>query len=89
MASARDVASYLKKVHGATRVLLFGSAVSGEFLPEHSDIDLYFEGVPYEREGIITGRTFRQFSRLDLDLIPAGHAPEGLKKEILHTGIVL
>ena len=89
MASAREVASYLKKVHGATRVLLFGSSVVGEFLPHHSDIDLYFEGVPYEREFTITGRTFRQFSHLDLDLIPAGHAPEGLKKEILQTGIAL
>jgi predicted nucleotidyltransferase len=89
LASAREVASYLKKVHGASRVLLFGSSVRGRFLPHHSDIDLYFEGVPYEREGVITGRTFRQFSDLDLDLIPAGHATEELKREILQTGVAL
>jgi predicted nucleotidyltransferase len=89
LTSAREVAAYLKKVHGATKVLLFGSSVRGRFLPNHSDIDLYFEGVPYEREGVITGRTFRQFSNLDLDLIPAGHATEELKREILQTGVDL
>jgi predicted nucleotidyltransferase len=88
-ASAREVASYLKKEHGATRVVLFGSSVVGKFFPQHSDIDLYFEGIPYEREFTITGRTFRKFADLDLDLIPAGHAPEALKKEILETGVEL
>ena len=88
-ASAREVASYLKKEHGATRVMLFGSSVAGEFLPEHSDIDIYFEGVPYEQELAITGRTFRKFSDLDLDIIPAGHATDDLKKEVLKTGVDL
>jgi len=89
VAAAHEVAEYLKKVHGATRVLLFGSCAQGKFLEEHSDIDLYFEGVPYEREGIIAGKTFLQFSNLDLDLIPAGHATEKLKTEVLQTGVPL
>ncbi len=88
-ATVREVASYLKKEQGATRVLLFGSVVGGSFFPEHSDIDLYFEGVPYDREFTIVGRTFRRFADLELDLIPAGHAPEALKEEILATGIEL
>ena len=89
LTSAREVASYLKKEHGATRVLLFGSATGTAFLPEHSDIDLYVEGLPYEKECLITGTTFLRFVDLDLDLVPSGHAPEYLKVEILKTGIAL
>jgi predicted nucleotidyltransferase len=87
--SAKEVASYLKKEHGATKVVLFGSSVSGEFFPEHSDIDLYFEGVPYEREFAIMGRTMCRFADLNLDITPAGHATEELKKEVLETGVEL
>lgn len=89
LTSAREVAAYLKKVHGATRVLLFGSATGESFLPKHSDIDIYVEGLPYEKECLVTGETFLRFVDLDLDLMPAGHAPEYLKKEILETGVVL
>jgi predicted nucleotidyltransferase len=89
LTSAREVAVYLKKVHGATRVLLFGSATSEAFLPKHSDIDIYVEGVPYEKECFATGDTFCRFVDLDLDLIPAGHAPDSLKEEVLKTGVVL
>jgi hypothetical protein len=89
LASAKEVAEYLKKEHGATRVLLFGSSVQGEFLENHSDIDIYFEGVPYERECLITGKTFCLFPHLDLDLMAAGHATEVLKKEVLATGVEL
>jgi hypothetical protein len=71
-ASAHRVASYLKTSHGATRVLLFGSALAGKFSPGHSDIDLYFEGVPYECELAVTGMTFCAFPDLELDLFPLG-----------------
>lgn len=89
LASARDVAAYLKKAHGATRVLLFGSATVASFLPQHSDIDIYFEGLPYEKECLVAGETFLQFVDLDLDLMPDGHAPPYLKNEILKTGVAL
>jgi predicted nucleotidyltransferase len=89
LASAREVAAYLKKVHGATRVLLFGSAVGKAFRPEHSDIDLYVEGLPYDKECLIAGKTFLRFVDLDLDLMPSGHAPDYLKAEILKTGVAL
>ena len=80
LSSAREVASYLKKVHGATRVFLFGSAAGTSFLPKHSDIDIFVEGLPYEKECLVAGETFLQFVDLDLDLMLAGHAPECLKK---------
>jgi predicted nucleotidyltransferase len=89
LASAHEVASYLKKVHGATRVVLFGSAAGGTFLARHSDLDLYVEGLPYDKECLVAGKTFLQFVDLDLDLVPSGHAPENLKKEILLTGVAL
>ena len=76
--SARKVASYLKCSHGATRVLLFGSTLKGDFKPGHSDIDLYFEGIPYDREMAVAGMTFCAFPNLELDLIPAGHATRDL-----------
>jgi predicted nucleotidyltransferase len=89
MASAREVASYLKRVHGATKVLLFGSVVEGKFLPEHSDIDIYFEGIAPKDECFVAGKTFLDFVDLDLDLIPAGIAPAYLKEEILKAGVAL
>jgi predicted nucleotidyltransferase len=89
LASAKEVASYLKKVHGATRVLLFGSVTKDTFVSPHSDIDVYVEGLPYDQECLITGKTFLHFLDLDLDLIPSGHAPEALKEEILKSGVAL
>jgi predicted nucleotidyltransferase len=89
LASAREVASYLKRVHGATRVLLFGSVTKDTFLSPPSDIDLFVEGLPYDQECLITGKTFLRFVDLDIDLIPSGHAPESLKQEILKSGIAL
>jgi hypothetical protein len=88
-ASARRVASYLKTSHGATRVLLFGSALASKFSPGHSDIDLYFEGVPYEREMAVTGMTFCAFPDLELDLFPAGHATRELSREVQLAGVAL
>jgi predicted nucleotidyltransferase len=89
MASAREVASYLKRVHGADKVLLFGSVAGGKFQPEHSDIDIYFEGIAAQEECFVAGKTFLDFVDLDLDLIPAGIAPAYLREEILKTGIEL
>ncbi len=65
--SARRVASYLKTSHGATRVLLFGSALTSDFRPGHSDIDLYFEGVSYDREMAVAGMTFCAFPDRNLE----------------------
>jgi hypothetical protein len=87
--SAREVASYLKTTHGATRVLIFGSTVNGEFRIGHSDIDLYFEGIPHEREMVVTGMTFCDFPTLRLDLFPAGHATHALEMEAKSSGIAL
>jgi len=87
--SARRVASYLKTSHGATRVVLFGSALKGKFRVGHSDIDLYFEGVPYEREMAVTGMTFCAFPDLELDLFPAGHATCDLTYEVQVAGVAL
>jgi predicted nucleotidyltransferase len=87
--SARKVAFYLKASHGATRVVLFGSTIKGGFESHHSDIDLYFEGVPYERELAVTGVTLRTFPDLDLDLFPAGHATRDLTRDVELAGMVL
>ncbi len=87
--SARRVASYLKTSHGATRVLLFGSALAGKFSPGHSDIDLYFEGIPHERELAVIGMTFCAFPDLELDLFPAGHATRELSREVQLAGVAL
>ncbi len=88
-ASARRVASYLKTSHGATRVVLFGSAVAGKFTSAHSDIDLYFEGIPYERELAVSGMTFCAFPDLELDLFPAGHATRELIEGVRAVGVEL
>jgi predicted nucleotidyltransferase len=86
---ARKVASHLKTSHGATRVVLFGSALDGKFKSRHSDIDLYFEGVPYDREMAVTGMTLCDFPNLELDLFPAGHATRELTHEVALAGMPL
>jgi predicted nucleotidyltransferase len=87
--SARRVAFYLKASHGATRVLLFGSTLGDSFKSHHSDIDLYFEGVPYDRELAVTGMTLCAFPELELDLFPAGHATTDLTLEVKLAGVSL
>lgn len=86
---AFEIAAYLKRKHGATRVVLFGSVISGTFHAQQSDIDIYGEGVPYDREFEVTGETLCEFPTINLDLVPAGHAPDYLCKEIAATGVEL
>lgn len=88
-AHAVEVAAYLKSKHGVIKVVLFGSTVTGNFLPHHSDIDIYFEGIPREMENGIVFQTWLAFPKLDLDLIPPWVVSDDLLEEIEKTGVVL
>ncbi len=89
LASAKRAATMLKTRYGATRVLLFGSAVeSARFTPD-SDLDLAVEGLASrcfwrawrEAEEMLDGR--------ELDLIDIASASTSLRSAIERHGIEL
>jgi hypothetical protein len=84
-ATAKEVANYLRKRHGATRVLLFGSLAHGRYRAG-SDIDIYFEGVPPEKAGAATGLAMVAFPNAPLDLWPDDRCASFVKSEALATG---
>jgi predicted nucleotidyltransferase len=84
---ARKVADCLRHEHGATKVLLFGSVVDGFYVLGHSDIDVYFEGVPHGDEMTVTGRLMLEFAEYDIDFRPAGLCHPKFKMAVLAEGI--
>jgi predicted nucleotidyltransferase len=88
MTIARQVASFLKKEYGATRVILFGSLAKG-FFEKDSDIDIYFEGTAKSRILDAAGHCLEVFRKYDLDLIPDAFCQDTLRAEILKEGVVL
>ena len=89
LAIAKDVARFLRDEFGATRVLLFGSAVSGNYTPRYSDIDIYFEGVPVESVDEVTGRAMWRFAHYDLDFWPEARCRPPFRARILESGIAI
>jgi len=85
---AKRVAEFLKQ-RGATKVILFGSLATDDYRYGISDIDIYFEGLPYGEELRVAGDAMSAFSDFNLDLIPAGHCPSALKKSIEEFGVLL
>jgi hypothetical protein len=66
---------------GARRVILCGSVVTDRYLPGHSDIDIFFEGVPRNKETQLTGKTLLAFPEWPLDLRPSGYCEDQFRKE--------
>jgi predicted nucleotidyltransferase len=88
MTIARQVAVFLKKEYGATRVMLFGSLADG-FFKSHSDIDIYFEGIPSNRILRAAADCTETFRKYRLDLTPATFCDTDLRQHILKVGVVL
>lgn len=86
--AAKRVAKFLRGF-GARRVLLFGSLVNDSYLPGHSDIDIFFDGVPRGKETLVTGKALLAFPELPLDLRPSGYCEDRLQKEIERSGVSL
>ncbi|MDR1304746.1 MAG: nucleotidyltransferase domain-containing protein [Verrucomicrobiales bacterium] len=86
---ARRVADCLRRRYGATKVLVFGSVVDGFYVPGHSDIDIYFEGVPREDEMSVTGRLMLDFADYDIDFRPAGLCHPRFKASVLAEGLAI
>ncbi|MDR1145082.1 MAG: nucleotidyltransferase domain-containing protein [Verrucomicrobiales bacterium] len=85
---AREVADYLRREYGATKVLLFGSAVEGNYVTGHSDIDIYFEGVPKECELWVLGDVLDKFPYA-IDYRPAGLCHKEFRDAVLRMGVVI
>jgi predicted nucleotidyltransferase len=70
-------------------VILFGSLATDDYRYGISDIDIYFEGLPYGEELRGAGDAMSAFSDFNLDPIPAGHCPSALKKSVEEFGVLL
>lgn len=70
-----DKAVAILRTYGATEVYLFGSARSGDFDLEHSDIDLAVRGIPTKDFYSAVGETMCSLGRavdvIDLDAATA------------------
>ena len=84
---ARHVADRLRRDFGATKVLLYGSVVDGFYVPGHSDIDIYFEGVEKEREGIAAGRLSRDFPEYEIDFRPSSFCYDSFRRRVYELGV--
>jgi hypothetical protein len=63
--------------------------VSDSYLPGHSDIDLFFEGVPRSKETLVTGEALLAFPELPLDIRPSSFCEEQFRKEIEESGAAI
>jgi predicted nucleotidyltransferase len=86
--AAKRVAKFLRRF-GARRVILYGSVVTDRYLPGHSDIDIFFEGIPRNKETLVTGKTLLAFPELPLDLRPSGYCEDQFRKEIERSGVAV
>ncbi|MDR1190996.1 MAG: hypothetical protein LBK60_04930 [Verrucomicrobiales bacterium] len=84
---ARQVADRLRHDFGATKVLLYGSVIDGFYVPGHSDIDIYFEGVSKDREGVVMGRMMTAFADYEIDFRPAGFCRDSFRQRVLERGM--
>jgi predicted nucleotidyltransferase len=89
LATAKEIASFLKTKYGATRVVLFGSLAAGFFKADRSDIDIYFEGVPRNRIFAAVGHCMELFRKTKIDLKPAPFCEETFRHRVLEEGIAL
>ena len=84
---AKKVAALLKKKYKATRVILFGSLISNDYLHEKSDIDILVEGMNTKDilqagfEACLIAAPF------NVDIIPLEKADKSLLKNALSEGI--
>jgi len=85
MRAAKNVAAFLRSL-GARRVILFGSLVTGSYLPGSSDIDLFFDGVPPSEETLVAGKTLLEFPELPLELRSPGYCDEDFRTHVVEHG---
>lgn len=88
LSTAKEAANWLRS-RGATRVLLFGSLAGGDFLPNQSDIDLYFEGISDSDALAVTGRLLDVYGEGAIDPVPAQFCSPSLKTDIEADGVPL
>lgn len=86
LSTAKEAANWLRS-RGATRVILFGSLAGGGFLPNRSDIDLYFEGFSDSEALAVTGRLLDVYGEGAIDPVPAQFCSPALREDIEADGV--
>lgn len=82
---AKTAATRLRTL-GATRIVLFGSLARGTYVPEESDIDIYFEGIPLLENDMATVTLLDEFGENVIDPIPSPYCPDYLRTQINNHG---
>lgn len=82
---AIEIADFLKKKYGASRVLLFGSRAKERFTPD-SDIDIYFEGVSPDTALRAVGDCISLFGEESIDYRPDCFCTPYFKSRVLAEG---
>ncbi|GAB4263951.1 nucleotidyltransferase family protein [Deferrisoma sp.] len=86
---ARRLAEALRREFGATRVVLFGSAVEARFFHERSDVDLAAWGIAEDEYLRAVSRCLAEDPRFSVDLVRAEEAPPRLRETIEEEGVEL
>jgi predicted nucleotidyltransferase len=86
--AARSVATRLKAEYGASRVIVFGSLVSGAF-SETSDIDIVVAGVPAAQFFRAWADVERIADGFEVDLVPLEDARPWVAAVLAADGVVL
>ena len=89
LAVASAAARLLKEQFGATRVVLFGSALGADAFWERSDVDLAAWGVPREDYFLAVARLQELSSEFSVDLVEADHCKPALATAIDEEGEAL
>lgn len=85
---ARRAAARAREL-GAKQVILFGSLADGRYLPEVSDIDIYFDGVTGDAGDLVLIRLLDEFGEGTIDPVPAQYCPPHIKAEVDAEGVAL
>jgi predicted nucleotidyltransferase len=86
---AHRAAKILSEEFGATRVLLFGSAVRRLWFTPWSDVDLAVWGIPPERFYAAVAAVTGLSPEIQVDLVDAEHCSPALRTVIERDGIEL
>ena len=88
-AVARQAAQILRTQFGVADVWVFGSLAEGDHFTERSDIDLAAGGFTPAVHLEALGRLLRLSPDFEFDLVDLDNCPQGLRRAVRQSGVLL